>query len=73
MEAARKRKMQKNIQAVFYSTSTIQAVGLSRDQTKEVAMGMKGCHGLKELNLRGGPLGHVGGHSVLNMLEALVR
>ena len=36
-------------------------------------MGMKGSHGLKELDLRGGPLGHVGGHSVLNMLEALVR
>ena len=44
---------------------TIQAIGLSSDQVKEVAMGMKGYLGLKELDLGGGALGHVG-HSTIS-------
>ena len=44
---------------------TIQAIGLSSDQVKEVAMGMKGYLGLKELDLGGGALGHVG-HSPIS-------
>ena len=54
VEVARRRKMQ-----------TIQAIGLSSDQVKEVAMGMKGYLGLKELDLGGGALGHVG-HSPIS-------
>ena len=47
VEVARRRKIQ-----------TIQA-GLSSDQVKKVAMGMKGYPGLKELDLGGGSFGHV--------------
>ena len=49
VEVARRRKIQ-----------TIQAIGLSSDQVKKVAMGMKGYPGLKELDLGGGSFGHVG-------------
>ena len=48
VEVARRRKIQ-----------TIQAIGLSSDQVKKVAMGIKGYPGLKELDLGGGSFGHV--------------
>ena len=49
VEVARRRKIQ-----------TIQAIGLSGDQVKKVAMVIKGYPGLKELDLGGGSFGHVG-------------
>ena len=48
VEVARRRKIQ-----------TIQAIGLSSDQVKKVAMGIKGYPGLKELDHGGGSFGHV--------------
>ena len=48
VEVARRRKIQ-----------TIQAIGLSSDQVKKVAMGVKGYPGLKEMDLGGGSFGHV--------------
>ena len=56
MEVARRRKIE-----------TIQAIGLSSDQVKEVAMGMKSYVGLKELDLGSGTLGHVG-HSPISLV-----
>ena len=47
---------------------TIQAIGLSSDQVKEVAMGMKSYLGLKELDLDGGAQGHVGHSSISAVL-----
>ena len=49
VEVARRRKIQ-----------TTHAIGLSSDQVKKVAMGMKGYPGLNELDLGGGSFGHVG-------------
>ena len=57
VEVARRRKIQ-----------TIQAIGLSSDQVKKVAMGMKGYPGLKELDLGGESFGHVG-HSPIGAVS----
>ena len=53
MEVARRRKIETIV------------IGLSSDQVKEVAMGMKSYVGLKELDLGSGTLGHVG-HSPIS-------
>ena len=62
MEVARRRKIE-----------TIQAIGLSSDQVKEVAMGMKSYVGLKELDLGGGALGHVGHYPISAVPPQLFR
>ena len=57
VEVARRRKIQ-----------TIQAIGLSSDQVKKVAMGMKEYPGPNELDLGGGSFGHVG-HSPIGAVS----
>ena len=62
LEVARRRRIQ-----------SIQAIGLSSDCVEKLALGMKGYPGLKELDLGGGPFGHLGRSPIEQVSPLLFR